>query len=222
MHFFLKIVIKAFELCITFFIFSSSIISFNCVYASSSFSFIISENSIANTDFSFAINILSNSIFEYTEPSFVEYVKNALSFMFLKHFPISSSVFILSISISSSFSRTSSSDIILPAIDFISSLNNKSFNFLASNFSLLLISSRLISTGTSVIIVANFFENIACSLLFSKFSFSLFPLISSIFCKTVSILPYVFISLKAVFSPTPGTPGILSDLSPIRPLTSIN
>ena len=44
----------------------------------------------------------------------------------------------------------------------------------------------------------------------------------SIFSKTASTEPYSFINLKAVFSPTPGTPGMLSDLSPISPLTSMN
>ena len=84
------------------------------------------------------------------------------------------------------------------------------------------ISLRLISIGTSVIIVASFFENIACSLYVVKFSLNFLPLISSILLNTPSTDPYVWISLNAVFSPIPGTPGILSDLSPISPFTSIN
>ena len=39
---------------------------------------------------------------------------------------------------------------------------------------------------------------------------------------TASIQWYFAISAPAVFSPIPGTPGILSDVSPCRAFTSIN
>ena len=59
----------------------------------------------------------------------------------------------------------------------------------------------------------------ACSstLAFTPFGFTL-----STFAMRFSTLPYSKISLVAVFSPTPGIPGILSDWSPIRPLKSMN
>ena len=111
---------------------------------------------------------------------------------------------------------------ILSINDLNLSLKNNSFNPLTSKFSLDLIDSISISIGTSFIMVASFLLKIACSLYSIKFCLSLAPFILSIFCKTFSTLPYSLISLYAVFSPMPGTPGILSDVSPIRPLTSIN
>ena len=47
-----------------------------------------------------------------------------------------------------------------------------------------------------------------------------FPLISSPWASTSSSLSYCPSSLSAVFSPTPGMPGMLSELSPIRPFRS--
>ena len=44
---------------------------------------------------------------------------------------------------------------------------------------------------------------------------------SSIALYKFSIVPYFLIKLIAVFGPIPGTPGILSDVSPCNPLTSI-
>ena len=60
----------------------------------------------------------------------------------------------------------------------------------------------------------------AFSLSCSSFSFN-FPFIWSIFSYTPSIVLYSLTKLSAVFSPTPETPGILSDVSPANPLTSI-
>ena len=76
------------------------------------------------------------------------------------------------------------------------------------------------SIGTSRSIVANFFERIPLSELFSIFSLN-FPFISCVFCKRFSIEPYWFINFFAVFSPTPGSPGILSTESPIIPKKSM-
>ena len=78
-------------------------------------------------------------------------------------------------------------------------------NFFSSNF-----------TGTSVIIVANFFESKPKSILDSILSFSL-PLTLSRFLKRFSISPNSLRNFLAVLSPTPGNPGILSTLSPIMP-----
>ena len=73
--------------------------------------------------------------------------------------------------------------------------------------------------------VPNSLDKYANSLFCSIFSL-VFPfnssLPSSICLYRFSIEPYFFISSSAVFSPIPGTPGILSELSPISPLTSIS
>ena len=74
--------------------------------------------------------------------------------------------------------------------------------------------------GTSNKIVANFFDNIPFSTLFSIFSLN-FPLTFSVFFKRFSIDPNSDINFLAVFSPTPGNPGILSTESPIIPKKSI-
>jgi hypothetical protein len=47
------------------------------------------------------------------------------------------------------------------------------------------------------------------------------PFNFSVFSKRFSILPNSEISFWAVFSPTPGQPGILSEASPIKPNMSI-
>ena len=44
---------------------------------------------------------------------------------------------------------------------------------------------------------------------------------SGILAYRLSILPYFWINAMAVFSPMPGTPGMLSELSPIRAFRSI-
>ena len=69
--------------------------------------------------------------------------------------------------------------------------------------------------------VANSRDKNAKSLFSTSRSFSFLPEISSIWSYTDSRLPYSVINLRAVFSPTPGTPGILSEESPIRAFISI-
>ena len=69
-------------------------------------------------------------------------------------------------------------------------------------------------------IVASFLDNKPNSLLFDIFSFNL-PLTSSKFLYNSSIEPYSLRNFFAVFSPTPGRPGILSTESPIIPKKSI-
>ena len=83
--------------------------------------------------------------------------------------------------------------------------------------------SKVSSIGTCVSIFPNCFERIANSLFSIIFSLC-FPFKSSsffsIFSYKLSILSYLCIIYHAVFSPTPGTPGILSDVSPCKPFTS--
>jgi hypothetical protein len=43
------------------------------------------------------------------------------------------------------------------------------------------------------------------------------PLIESMLASTSSSDPYAWISSLAVLSPIPGTPGMLSEVSPFRP-----
>ncbi len=62
----------------------------------------------------------------------------------------------------------------------------------------------------------------ACCTFEIKFCLSLPSGMLFAFSSTVSRLPYCCSSFRAVFSPTPGTPGMLSDLSPISPLRSIS
>ena len=81
------------------------------------------------------------------------------------------------------------------------------------------------SIGTSKFIVPKNLDISAKSLFSIIFSFcfpfkSSFP--SSIDLYKFSIVPYFCIRLSAVFSPIPGTPGILSEVSPCKPLTSIS
>ena len=81
-----------------------------------------------------------------------------------------------------------------------------------------------LSIGASVSIVPNTFDKNAKSLLFSRFSFCLPLNPPSPFSKSSYIFskdPCSFISPIAVFSPIPGTPGILSEVSPWSPFTSI-
>ena len=54
-----------------------------------------------------------------------------------------------------------------------------------------------------------------------RFSRSFFCLKSGALASTSSREPCSRISLVAVLAPTPGTPGTLSEASPIRPRTSI-
>ena len=78
-------------------------------------------------------------------------------------------------------------------------------------------------SGTSRRIVASIFDSSADSLPSRSFlptegENSLY--LSSLY--NVSRLPAVWMSFSAVFSPIPGTPGMLSDVSPISALTSTN
>ena len=87
-------------------------------------------------------------------------------------------------------------------------------------------SSIFSSIGTAKLIVPKVLERIAKSLFSSIFSL-VFPFIVSAFPASnslyiLSILPYFWINESAVFSPIPGTPGILSEESPWSPFTSIN
>ncbi len=68
--------------------------------------------------------------------------------------------------------------------------------------------------------VASFLLIIASSFPFCTFT-PIAPLILSAFSKTFSNVPYSANNLAAVFSPTPGIPGILSTASPIIPKISI-
>ena len=69
-------------------------------------------------------------------------------------------------------------------------------------------------------IVANFLHNKPISFEDSIFSLIL-PCNSCAFANRPSIVSYCFKNFWAVFSPTPGIPGILSAASPIIPKKSI-
>ena len=73
------------------------------------------------------------------------------------------------------------------------------------------------STGASKLIVPSVFERIANSLFSAIFSLC-FPfklsVSASIISYNFSIVPYFLTIDNAVFSPIPGTPGILSEVSP--------
>ena len=121
------------------------------------------------------------------------------------------------------FSGVGSAKALLPIILCFSVKNSKSSKTLAkasksgvSNF----ISSRVTSTGTSVFMVASLYDIRNCSMLFSNDSFCL-PFSCEIFLIIFSMSPYFAIRLAAVFWPTPGTPGILSMLSPHNASMSI-
>ena len=68
--------------------------------------------------------------------------------------------------------------------------------------------------------VANFLDKIPCALLASILSFKA-PFSLSVLSKRFSIEPNSANNFFAVFSPTPGNPGILSTASPIIPKKSI-
>ena len=80
--------------------------------------------------------------------------------------------------------------------------------------------AKSVSMGTSLSIVANSFDILAISLLFSMFSRALFFFICSVLFKMFSISPNCSNKDNAVFSPIPGTPGMLSEASPIKPFNS--
>ena len=108
-------------------------------------------------------------------------------------------------------------------------LLNLKFLKISKTFSLshptILYSSKFSSMGTCILIVPNSLDKYAISLFCFIFSL-VFPFSSSVPLSTslyrFSIEPYFFTRSNAVFSPIPGTPGMLSELSPINPLTSIN
>ena len=81
-------------------------------------------------------------------------------------------------------------------------------------------SCKFSSMGTSVLMVARNLEKVMSSLLVSTFVFKA-PFNWSVLANNFSMLPNWAISFCAVFSPTPGQPGILSDESPIKPSISI-
>ena len=72
----------------------------------------------------------------------------------------------------------------------------------------------------SILIVAKNLENSIIFRLVSTFVFNA-PFNSSVWESRFSMLPYWAMSFCAVFSPTPGQPGMLSDESPISPNISM-
>ncbi len=104
------------------------------------------------------------------------------------------------------------------AREWNSSSTNRSFNFRASG------SERWRAAGSkgigrSVGISTRERDRTAASLCCRRLS-PIFPLISSALASSVSRSPYVEIHFFAVTCPTPGTPGMLSTLSPIKARTS--
>ena len=126
---------------------------------------------------------------------------------------VNKSIF-LSISLISSLSLTKSFLYVSVNLLNSSSLKILVISLLLGAFNFKSSSSN--STGTLVIIVANFFDKKPRSLLSSIFSFN-FPFKCSMFSINPSREPYSFKNFLAVLSPTPGRPGILSTESPIIP-----
>ena len=98
--------------------------------------------------------------------------------------------------------------------------SSKRSSIFSSSIFLLSNSSFSNSIGTSIFIVAKNLEKRICSLLFSSLSFSV-PFMLAVFSRIFSIVPNSAINFSAVFAPTPGHPGILSEESPIKPSKSI-
>ena len=73
----------------------------------------------------------------------------------------------------------------------------------------------------SLIAVASFFEMRASSAWLVRFSLRLAPEILSMLASTPSRSPYSLSSWAAVLSPMPGTPGMLSEVSPFSPIRSV-
>ncbi|MNN15298.1 hypothetical protein D3C81_1284000 [compost metagenome] len=96
------------------------------------------------------------------------------------------------------------------------SIGTADSSWMPSNF----ISSQERSTGTSRKMVASCLLMRASSAWFTKFSF-IFPFNSSVWASTSSTEPNWCSNFRAVFSPIPGTPGILSEVSPISPFRSM-
>lgn len=80
-------------------------------------------------------------------------------------------------------------------------------------------SSGTMSRGKSVTIRARSLLSVSRSPAASMFSFS-FPFSSPVRASSSSTDPNSWTSLAAVLSPTPGTPGMLSDVSPLRATNS--
>ena len=82
-------------------------------------------------------------------------------------------------------------------------------------------SVTLIGTSTSVTIVASCFETRASSACSVRFCLRFAPEISSTAPSTPSRSPNCCSSWAAVLSPIPGTPGMLSEVSPLSPMKSV-
>jgi len=106
------------------------------------------------------------------------------------------------------------------SISVLNSISSKIVRNLFSSGSCLFKESISSSMGTSVFMVAKNLEKTISSLLASILVLTA-PFNFSVFSKRFSILPNSEISFWAVFSPTPGQPGILSEASPIKPNMSI-
>ena len=76
--------------------------------------------------------------------------------------------------------------------------------------------SKSSSTGAFVWMVATRRESSASSMWARRFS-PILPLTSSAWAMTSSRLPYWLMRALAFLGPMPGTPGMLSELSPLRP-----
>ena len=100
------------------------------------------------------------------------------------------------------------------------SISSKIFRSSSSFGSSLFSSSMFNVMGTSILIVARNLEN---SIIFRLASTLVFkaPFSSAEWERRFSMLPYCAINFCAVFSPTPGQPGMLSELSPISPSISM-
>ena len=100
------------------------------------------------------------------------------------------------------------------------SISSKIFRSASSSACSLTSSSIFNSMGTSILMVARNLEKVIISLLFSTLVRSA-PFKSSTCSSKFSMLPYSAINFCAVFSPTPGHPGILSEASPMSPSISM-
>ena len=97
----------------------------------------------------------------------------------------------------------------------------KGINLFNSNSELILNSSIWDLIGTSFLSFTNDLDNIAWSANSNKFSLLLFCFISEALFNNSSRSPYSLINSAAVLMPIPGTPGMLSLVSPARDWTSI-
>ena len=79
--------------------------------------------------------------------------------------------------------------------------------------------SNSTAQGASQMMVASRLDSSACSRLVSRVCFTR-PVNSPAWASRLSSVPYWAMSFIAVFSPMPGTPGMLSDASPISASTS--